>query len=218
MARGSSLRRLGPFAVLRFPGIPENADIYFAHAYVDGGELLLVMPISLQPPDTERSGIFVARGTLATHLNGEREFVFSEPWRLLASQTCAGRTIDVPMQGLHVNGGALELPLHRYVRNRMDAKMSKRVRPPCLPFFARAYRVPQPLRAVPLRGLACATASLSLSLCRRARLHYQNNRSRPSASSSGGGTSTRCSTNRSRGRRLTGARARRSSRISAGIA
>ena len=91
MARASTLTCFNAFELVKFPGIPDSADIYYAHPYVHNDVLLLVMPISFQPPGDEQSGIFVAKG----HVKVDDSIAFDAPWCLFRSPTWRGRTIDV---------------------------------------------------------------------------------------------------------------------------
>ena len=48
------------FEQVKLPGVPDHADIYFAHPYVVLGELFLVMPIGF-PPGGGWSGVYNSR-------------------------------------------------------------------------------------------------------------------------------------------------------------
>ena len=104
-----------PFTLVRFPGVPADANIWYAHPYVVDDDLMLIMPISFESPEEDRSGIFYSIGR-NTH---EGNLEFSTPVLLKQTPAVAGVTEDVIAYGGAASSKQLCLLLHRRVSARM---------------------------------------------------------------------------------------------------
>lgn len=132
LAQSRDLVTFSPFRLATFPTIPANANIYFAHPYVLPGALYILMPISFEPPDVQRSGIYVA----VASLTGDDDLIFGEPVRVFHSDTCANRTFDVNAAGAMISAdGNMLLLLHRWVRSRMQKELWDVAPPECLEWW-----------------------------------------------------------------------------------
>lgn len=131
-AQSKTLDRFGRFSLIVFPAVPANANIYFAHPFVVDGELMLIMPISFEEPEVERSGIYVARSVS----RDDGALAFHEPRCLIRSATCAGRTVDVNACACHWGeDGQVLVLLHRWVRSRMTKDMATEAPPEALEWW-----------------------------------------------------------------------------------
>ena len=113
---------------IRFPEVPDHANVYFAHPYMlNAGVPALVFPLARDPTDGE-SGLYIS-------FCADRDLTcWSTPRQLLASKTFEGRTECLPCAGGLWNGTeqTLRLLVHRHVRKRMSTRRGNQAAFECL--------------------------------------------------------------------------------------
>ena len=115
-ATSPDLMTFSAFEKIQFPGVPANADVYFAHPYRMDESLLLVMPLAFPDGHGGVSGIHAA---VSRPCRGSG-LVFETPMCLLPSAVHQCRTADVNAAGGIVDEDGMELILlvHRNVSGR----------------------------------------------------------------------------------------------------
>jgi hypothetical protein len=115
-ATSPDLTNFSAFEMIQFPGVPSDANVYFAHPYRLGESLLLVMPLAFPDGHKQVSGIHAA----VSHPCRGSGLVFETPMCLLPSAVNQCRTADVNAAGGIVDEDGMELILlvHRNVSGR----------------------------------------------------------------------------------------------------
>ena len=101
-----------------FEGVPDNANIYFAHPYHVGNGLAVVFPMELS--DGRASGVYMS---MAKTVDSDLE-QWTRPRLLLASRTFKGRTEDLNVAGAMWNKEdfTVRIMMHRFVHARMNTE------------------------------------------------------------------------------------------------
>ena len=117
-ASSTNLKHFSAFRKIEFPGIPDNANVYFAHPYPVGDSLMLVMPVAFPAGHHGESGIHAA----VSHSRGDAALFFEPSLCLISTSVFQGRTSDVNAAGGRVSpdGRALDLMLHRNIHGRVN--------------------------------------------------------------------------------------------------
>ena len=118
-ATSTDLKQFSAFKKIVFPGMPDAANVYFAHAYRVHDSLMLVMPVAYPDGDAKISGIHAA----VSHPREDSDLHFEASKCILPTRSkFRGRTSDVNVAGCSVDedGQTLILIVHRNAADRLD--------------------------------------------------------------------------------------------------